>query len=92
MKTFKKIKRIIISIIGFTILFIGIMLLVLPGPAFIVIPIGLAVLATEFAWAKKILDKVKEKLTKKKAVINTYFFQPLNFYSSFVLLKPLIKI
>jgi hypothetical protein len=41
-------------------------MIVLPGPAFIVIPIGLAILATEFVWAKKWLDKVKEKISEKK--------------------------
>jgi hypothetical protein len=36
-------------------------MIVLPGPAFIVIPAGLAILATEFLWARKLLDSVKEK-------------------------------
>jgi uncharacterized protein (TIGR02611 family) len=62
----KQIKKIIVAVIGFTILIIGLMLLVLPGPAFIVIPIGLAILATEFLWARKILDKVKEKIKAGK--------------------------
>jgi uncharacterized protein (TIGR02611 family) len=62
----KQIRKIIVSIIGFTILLIGILLLVLPGPAFIVIPIGLAILATEFLWARRILDKVKEKIRQGK--------------------------
>jgi len=43
------VKRVITIIIGMTVLLFGIALLVLPGPAFIVIPIGLAILATEFA-------------------------------------------
>jgi uncharacterized protein (TIGR02611 family) len=62
----KQVKKIIVGVIGFTILFIGILLLVLPGPAFIVIPIGLGILATEFLWAKRILDKVKEKVKQGK--------------------------
>ena len=36
-----------------TVLLIGVALLVLPGPAFIVIPVGLAILATEYAWARR---------------------------------------
>lgn len=59
---FRQIKKVIVAVIGFTILIIGVLLLVLPGPAFIVIPIGLGILATEFIWAKKILDKVKDKI------------------------------
>ena len=49
----------IISVIGVTVLLIGIALLVLPGPAFIVIPIGLAILASEYAWARRWLKKVR---------------------------------
>jgi uncharacterized protein (TIGR02611 family) len=63
-KTIKKIKRLFIIIFGFTILIIGLALIILPGPAFIVIPIGLSILATEFIWAKKLLEKVKEQVKK----------------------------
>ena len=59
-----KLKKIVVTIIGFTILVIGILLLVLPGPAFIVIPIGLAILAIEYDWAKRIFEKVKKHLRK----------------------------
>ncbi|MCU0342508.1 MAG: PGPGW domain-containing protein [Ignavibacterium sp.] len=64
--TLKQIKRIVVAIIGFTILAIGIILIVFPGPAFIVIPIGLSILATEFVWAKRLLEKVKERIKKTK--------------------------
>jgi tellurite resistance protein TerC len=53
-------KRIVVGIIGGTVTLIGIALLVLPGPAFIVIPIGLSILATEFYWARRWLRKVKD--------------------------------
>ena len=62
----KQIKRIVVSVVGFTILTIGIILIVFPGPAFIVIPIGLSILATEFVWAKRLLEKVKERIQKTK--------------------------
>ena len=65
-QTLKRIKRIIIGIVGTTVLIIGILLLVLPGPAFLVIPLGLCILATEFVWAQRLLRKVKEKLTRSK--------------------------
>ena len=55
----KLVRRVIISVIGATVLLIGIALLVLPGPAFIVIPVGLAILATEYAWARRWLKKVR---------------------------------
>ena len=43
----KVVRRVIVSVVGATVLLIGVALLVLPGPAFIVIPIGLAILATD---------------------------------------------
>lgn len=55
-------KKIFIALVGGTVLLLGIALLVLPGPAFVVIPLGLAILATEFLWARRIMEKVKERL------------------------------
>ena len=57
---FSMARRVWRSIIGFTVLGIGIALLVLPGPAIVVIPIGLAILATEYAWARRYLSKFKQ--------------------------------
>ena len=56
----KVVRRVIVSVVGATVLLIGVALLVLPGPAFIVIPIGLAILATEYAWARRWLKKVRQ--------------------------------
>ena len=57
---YRQIKRLAIFLIGISIVLIGCILVFTPGPAIIVIPIGLAVLATEFIWAKKLLKKFKE--------------------------------
>jgi len=65
-RTLKGIRKIIVGVVGFTVLFIGVILIVTPGPALIVIPAGLAILATEFVWAKNLLIKFKEKFKKKK--------------------------
>jgi tellurite resistance protein TerC len=54
-------KRIVLTIVGFTVLAIGIAMLVLPGPAFVVIPVGLGILGLEYAWARRWLAKVKAK-------------------------------
>ena len=64
LKTFKQVKRLVIGLIGFTVLVIGVAMIVLPGPAFIVIPIGLGILATEFIWAKSLLRTVKQRIEK----------------------------
>lgn len=53
-------KRIVVAVIGGTVTLFGIALIVLPGPAVIVIPIGLSILATEFVWAKRWLDKARK--------------------------------
>ena len=55
----KRLKRIAVAIIGGTVLAIGLALVVLPGPAIVVIPVGLAILATEFLWARRMLDRVR---------------------------------
>ena len=55
----KVVRRVIVSAVGVTVVLIGIALLVLPGPAFVVIPVGLAILATEYAWARRWLRKVR---------------------------------
>jgi len=57
---YKQIRRLAIFLIGISIVLIGCILFFTPGPAVVVIPIGLAVLATEFIWAKKLLKKFKE--------------------------------
>jgi uncharacterized protein (TIGR02611 family) len=60
-------RRIAISIVGGTVLLIGIAMLVLPGPGLVVIPLGLAILGLEFAWARAWLRKVK---TRTAVVVN----------------------
>lgn len=56
-------------LLGIAVLGVGIAMLALPGPAFVVIPIGLAILSLEFAWAEHLLEKalVKGEDAKRKA-------------------------
>ena len=60
----KRVKRVIVLIVGGTVLALGIALIVLPGPAFIVIPAGLAILAVEFEWARRWLRSAKQVLSR----------------------------
>jgi len=53
-------RKVAVAVIGSTVLALGIALIVLPGPAFIVIPLGLAILATEFLWARRLLRRVRQ--------------------------------
>ena len=59
--TYKIAKRIAIGIVGGSVLIVGVAMIVLPGPAFIVIPVGLGILGLEFAWARIWLKKAKAK-------------------------------
>jgi tellurite resistance protein TerC len=65
--TVRKAKRLITAVIGFTVLIAGFAMIVLPGPAVLVIPAGLAILASEFAWAKRLLKKAREKLSNSNS-------------------------
>lgn len=50
-------KRLMILILGAAVLMAGIAMLALPGPGVLVIILGLVILATEFAWAERMLDR-----------------------------------
>ena len=52
--------RLIILVVGGSVLVVGVAMIVLPGPAFVVIPTGLAILATEFVWARRLLRRVRD--------------------------------
>jgi tellurite resistance protein TerC len=62
---YKQVRRVAIGVIGFTVLLIGIAMIATPGPAILVIPLGLAILATEFIWARRLFNKVKGPLKDK---------------------------
>jgi hypothetical protein len=52
-----KVRKLIVGVIGGTVILFGLALVILPGPAFLVIPLGLAILATEFAWARLMIKR-----------------------------------
>ena len=62
-------KRIAVSIAEFAVLLAGVALLVLPGPGWLLIFIGLGILATEYVWAQRLLNKAKEKAEQAKNVV-----------------------
>jgi uncharacterized protein (TIGR02611 family) len=61
--TYKLARRITIAVVGSTVLMIGIVMIVAPGPAIVVIPIGLAILGAEFAWARYWLKHLRKKIS-----------------------------
>jgi uncharacterized protein (TIGR02611 family) len=48
-----------VAVLGCSVLAFGLALVVLPGPSILVIPLGLAILATEFLWARRLLDPIR---------------------------------
>lgn len=57
--TWQQMRRVIIASVGASVLLVGVVMIVAPGPAVIVIPAGLAILAIEFVWARRLLRQMK---------------------------------
>jgi uncharacterized protein (TIGR02611 family) len=61
-----RVRKAVVAILGGTVLLFGIALIFLPGPSFLVIPAGLAILATEFVWAQRWLHRVRNLFDKTR--------------------------
>jgi len=71
------VKKFFVALIGGTVLLLGLAMLVLPGPGLLVIPAGLAILATEFVWARRAWRKAKGAAAKvrRKSGLKDWFRQ-----------------
>lgn len=58
----RHVRRMVIALIGGTVVLIGVVLFFTPGPALVVIPAGLAILSIEFVWARRLLQSMKDKI------------------------------
>lgn len=54
-------KKLIVAVVGTTVLLVGVVMVVLPGPGLPVVAVGLAILGTEFLWARMLFNRLKEK-------------------------------
>jgi len=61
LKSLQQTKRFLQILFGFTLLVLGIVMIVTPGPGWLVIALALGVLAAEFVWARQLLDHMKEQ-------------------------------
>lgn len=61
LKSLQQTTRFLKILFGFTLLVLGIVMLVTPGPGWLVIAFALGVLAAEFVWARQLLDRMKEQ-------------------------------
>jgi uncharacterized protein (TIGR02611 family) len=60
-RTMQQAKRWIKILFGFTLLVLGVVMIVTPGPGWLTIILGLGILAAEFVWARTLLDRLKEQ-------------------------------
>ena len=60
-KTLQQARRFFKILVGFTLLLIGVLMIVTPGPGILTIVLALGVLAAEFVWARRLLDGLKEQ-------------------------------
>jgi tellurite resistance protein TerC len=60
-KSFQQAKRFLKILFGFTLLAVGIVMILTPGPGWLTIMLALGVLAAEFVWARRLLDRLKEQ-------------------------------
>ena len=65
--TYKAARRIVVGVVGATVLVIGVVMLVTPGPALVVIPVGLAILSLEFTWARAWLRRLRESISNRNS-------------------------
>jgi uncharacterized protein (TIGR02611 family) len=60
-ETLQQTKRFVKILVGFTLLVLGIIMIVTPGPGWLTIILGLGILAAEFVWARRLLDRLKQQ-------------------------------
>ena len=65
--TYRAGRRIVVGVVGATVLVIGVIMIVTPGPALVVIPVGLAILSIEFAWARAWLKRLRESISRRNS-------------------------
>ncbi|HTS13468.1 MAG TPA: PGPGW domain-containing protein [Candidatus Limnocylindrales bacterium] len=68
-KTVQQAKRAMKILLGFTLLALGVIMIVTPGPGWLVILLGLGILAAEFVWARHLLDKVREQADRLRQAV-----------------------
>jgi uncharacterized protein (TIGR02611 family) len=61
LRTVEQVRRVFLIIGGFTLLLAGVIMLVTPGPGLLVIFLGLGLLAAEFVWARRLMDRIKHE-------------------------------
>jgi len=72
LRTVEQVRRVFLIIAGFTLLLAGGVMLVTPGPGMLVIFLGLGLLAAEFVWARRLMDRIKQEGERFKDAVLRY--------------------
>jgi uncharacterized protein (TIGR02611 family) len=68
-QTIDQVRRFFKVLVGFTLLLVGAIMIFTPGPGWLVIFLGLTLLAAEFVWAKKLMDRMKQEGNRLKDTV-----------------------
>ena len=69
LRTVAQVRRVFLIIAGFTLLVAGVVMLVTPGPGMLVIFLGLGLLAAEFVWARRLMDRIRHEGGRVRDVV-----------------------
>lgn len=69
--TYRTARRVAVAVVGSTVLLLGIAMIVAPGPAVVLIPVGLAILGLEFAWARLWLRRLRRSISANNARVHS---------------------
>ena len=65
-RSIEQVRRFFKILAGFTLLVLGLLMVFTPGPGWLVIFLGLTLLAAEFVWARRLMDRMKQEGTRLK--------------------------
>ena len=74
LRTVEQVRRIFRIVAGFTLLLVGVVMIITPGPGWLVILLGLGLLAAEFVWARRLMDRVKREGDRLKVTVLSLSF------------------
>jgi uncharacterized protein (TIGR02611 family) len=69
LRTVAQVRRVFLIVAGFTLLLLGIIMVFTPGPGTPVILLGLGLLAAEFVWARRLMERIKREITRRKNAV-----------------------
>jgi uncharacterized protein (TIGR02611 family) len=72
LRTVEQVRRVFRIVAGFTVLAVGAVMVFTPGPGWLVILLGLSLLATEFIWARRLMERIKREGERVRGVVSRY--------------------